>query len=513
MGPPPKRVKKRLRDDVREFVGEAADYVDRQEIEMPQTAVYSPPQIRRSDPEMIVNKPSKLFDQHSPLKQWFFNDTAAWLLEEELGFDIPPALDTDNDEGIRPYYRKRLFEFAKLVLDYTGEFVFNADAFEAAFKDYFFPRYSAEHEYEVIIPLPNLSLRDPEQYRNTSIEFSAHTKHEGGPFKAIISDDLVISRLNDSELAGLRTYGVSDVLSSDSKFRQSFRWYHKLMVPVKVNHLPSYHEDDRPGIDPSWTAGVACDVGDRVASQLVSSLRLYSPRGFVGMGPTYCLGNSWRVYRGLCQDILTSLNGSEALDSPVIEFEMLTIQKTEYSELQNFWEEYAEICDPENDSPLATPVSRFNKTFYGQDYTDRIIDCYLGFENTLANDEGTQSFRFPSRAVFLFQNLDLYFKNGAMIELEFVYNFFSKLHYLRNSIIHGGGEIDFGPYPFDENLPGNPSIDDLSSREFVIEARFFLAQAIKQYHRLLQQCGISIKDINRKQLDPKIERAIMNLNN
>lgn len=498
-------VKDEISDCVEAFFDKVAELADKRGCDIPQTAVYTPTNFKREDPERIVAQPSKLVRVHRALNQFFFNDTAEWLVSSGNGFDFPPAIDPEQTEGIRTYYRKRLFEFAQIVLDYTGCLEFSESDFEEAYKDHIQPKYQSKHTHRIIVPLPGFSMHDADNLREEKLRLSTKINLGNvGRNQCELSPEIEISRLTEWELAGIQTHGSPHATTDLKDLKRRLSWYYKLTIDIDVEDLPTAHEKERPGIDRSWTSQLAKQVGIRVARQVRTVLRLFQPRGYVGIGPAYVMERSWLTHRGLCMDIGGYFSSSDSLETTLVKLEHYRLHREDHDDINSFWEGIASTCDPEADTRLSTAIRRFNQTFRDKSYEDKIVDCYIGFEKTLANDDRVSSFRFPARAVLLFQDQSLYLRNSSEMSAEFVYEFIDLLQNKRNGIIHDDAKLNMGDFEGDRDRPAELTVECLSSYEFTIEARYLLSQAIQSYQELLEKKDITIKEINRETIDPKI---------
>jgi len=390
----------RIKDCTEAFFSEMSKYADKRDLDTPQTAVYTPTTFRREDPEEIVTQPSKLVRTDNPVKQFFFDETAEWLASSNAGFDFPPALDPEQTDDIAGYYRKRLFEFAQLTLDYTGQFGFSESDFYAAYRDHIKPKYQAKHTHRIVVPLPGLSLHGTANLRQKKLSLPNQIDIDSvGRNRCELPSEVEISRLTDWELAGVQTYGSPHVTSDLSTLRRKLRWYYKLMIDIEIEDLPAAHEERRPGIDRSWTSLLAKQIGIRIAKQLVTVLRLFEPRNYVGIGPAYVTERSWLTHRNLCMDISGYFSSSDSQETPIVKLERYQLDRENYDELNSFWRKLATACDPKADTELSSAIRRFNQTFKSKSYEDKIVDSYIGFEKTLANNEGVSSFRLRAKRV------------------------------------------------------------------------------------------------------------------
>lgn len=499
-----------IKDTVEAFFEELADYVEANEITTPQTTVYSPTRVSRQDSENIVTQPSKLIETHKPLRSSFFTETAEWLVESGNGFGFPPALDPDQTEPIKQIYRDRLFEFAQLVLDYTGGFEFSDEAFDATYTDFIRPRYQSAHTHEVIIPLQKFGLIDREHPREAELLLDPLiTTDELRSLHGEMVSDIEISRLSDWELSGFQSYGLPFMSTDIGDLKRDIRWSNKIRLEIEIKHRATAHDDERPGIARSWTTDLAKQMGVRIAVQVMTALRLFKPRSYVGIGPVYLVDRSWRAYRDFCMDVEAYFDSAHSSSSPVIRMVSYQLEKDEYEDFRQFWTSYGDVCDPELDSYLSSPVRRFNQMFRSKSPEDRVVDGYLGFETTMAY-EGVTKFHFLARAIFLFQDRNLYLSNPKEMKLRFIHDFVKRLQNERNRIVHDDAKLEMGAYDPNVDLPDDPTVDDLSSREFVWETRYFLSQAIQEYSELISKYGLSIQEINQKKIDPKIIDAVCN---
>ena len=397
------KAKSIIREGVEGYIHEIECYAVENNVGIPETAVFTPTKSSRENPEKIVKKPSKLVEYGRVPGKYFLNEAVSELIETENGFDIPPGVESQKEEIVPQYYRKKLAEFTKCVLDYGGTFEFKPQAFDSAFDDHISPRYSSTHCHEVIIPLPKLSLYDSENIRNENLLLSPLIfSSRSGAYKWKVASGPTISKLTDREMAGIQTYGHPHVSSRKGKTKKNLQWYCKLRTEIEIEHSPTAHSDSRPGINRNWTGGLARRIGPRIGEQVLTTLRLYRPRNYVGLGPIYTVENAWLSYHNYCADISGSYNGPRSHGGPTVRIENYLLERDQFNDFYEFWERHGEICDQLDDSELSRPIRRLNQAFGDKRYEDKVIDCYLGFETTLAKERGVNRFQFPIRALLLF---------------------------------------------------------------------------------------------------------------
>lgn len=462
-------VRNRLKEAVQGFI----QRVRSEHENIPKTTVMRADESGTSRRE-VVPKPSRVFteyrigaDKDTPI----LHDAGEWLYESGNGFELSLSDDEGNEiedpdkDQVVPWYANEILMLAGQVMDYNGGFTYTDEAFEAAFEDYFKPKYRELNVYEVIVPLLKFDGPDTVIELDSDIDVETDDDHQTD------IRNVEISPLTRSELSGIYTHETRMISMGTSGLQRASFWSHKIKFEVEV--------------DSGGYGGVENKVIDRV----LTALRLFkSGIGAVAKNRQYRRNPNWLDYR---ENITNFDSSSGPINTPTLTGQQYDLTEDEVDEFTEFWDSYRHQIDPEAGSNIATAIRRFNQTFNKETDEDRLIDCVIGFEATLLKEiRQSESYRFrlPLRAALLLDERSSH-------DREYIYQFFKKVYDARSRVVHTGGELE------------NQSVreEDLTSRGFVDKTRDFLRQAILEYIDNQSQ-GKNIDQTNRE-IDEALKQA------
>jgi len=374
-------------------------------------------------------------------------DAGEWLYDSGNGFEITLS-DDDGDEIANPdkdqvvlWYTNEILMLACQVMDYVGGFSYSERAFEAAFEDYFKPKYEELNQYEIIVPLLNFDGPDRRVELNSDIDVETGDDHQGE------ISHIEISPLTSNELSGIYTFETKMLsLGSTGLNRVSF-WSHKLKFEVET--------------DTGGHGGLENKAIDRV----LTALRFFKEdTEAVGRNKHYRREPNWLDFR---ENIANVKSSSGPIYSSNLTGGSYQLEDSEVEEFKQFWNTYSQRLVPAGDSNISTAIRRFNQTFSKETEEDQLIDCVIGFEATLLKEVThgeSYRFRLPLRAA-------LFLDEGSDYSREYIYRFFRAIYDARSSVVHTGGELGA------QEICG----EEVRPREFVNRTRSFLRQTIIQY--------------------------------
>lgn len=488
----------RVKNDVASFIRTVRNFSDRQDREVPQTVILTSNVFRDREYEHFVAKPSKLV-RGAPVKKGFFRDTAAWLMDNDAGFDIPPGYDPDNRPRIQSYYQKRLFEFAQSVMDYTGTLHFSETDFVAAYNDLFTRRYSSVHDHRVVAPLSKFVLR---VHDGGSRELTLPILEESIDWNSYEVSHLTnpkISRISGEEMAGLQTYGTPGMIVKKDQTQKRLGWAYKIEFNLRVTDRRSYHDADRRGLDPSWTASAASDVAAKQTKQILTAIRLFEPEKFVCLGPIYNLERSWRTHRDLCVDVSRSHYTDLTQRGNTVFRDRLDLYKEQFDDFRAYFEAYGNEFDSEGGG-LSQALNRFNQMYRKTNRQDKIVDCFIGLETTLLRDGG-DSTKIADRGTALL-------RHHPCFNTRYVHDLLSLLTRIRNGVVHNSARVEEYIDPKNVSTPQHVRpVENIEPRHLLKQARSILAHVIREYAYLMGKESKSVHEINVDLLDYRIRTS------
>lgn len=475
-----------IEDVVENFIDDVQAYASNHSVEIPTSSIYQSNTFSGRQYEYPVDRPSLIVRHNKSFKRFYFSDLVDELLRNDLSF-CP-----HRRGGIeRSIHMKRIFNLAKLTMDYAGDLQFDQDAFDFAYADHIAPLYMSTHQHRIVFPLARVILRpeninDPFKVELPPMKQSLDRRE----YLVEILNDLSISRLSDDEMTAMQTYGVPGMITQPDQTQKRLGWASALEVECEVTHRPIKHNPEHVGLDQSWTGHQMLWTASEIAKQVVTTIRLWDPENYAGFGPGYLLRDSWKTYRDISADVANIIIPQFRQRGKAFTKDAVEIQETEIDEFRSFWEESGPYCSFESgrDHTLRNSLKRFNRMYERASPEDRIIDAYIGFETTLIR--GDPASVLPERAEILLEEHGTY--NGEQIRA-----FMENLRHIRNEIVHNDASIT-------EERLGDAS-DAESPREYSPEVRRYLAEVIIAYTHLLGSPGESIQKVNVDILDNQID--------
>lgn len=412
-----------------------------------------------------IPKPSEFLTYYSSEQDDLFRDVAITLLEEgENGQEISEdnILNTTNN----------IFNFAGDVLDYSGGYCVNEEAFNAAYQDTFKSESpQGLREFELIIPFENLNLADEPIQLSTDFQIW----NDSSSHHRIL--ELELAKLTEPEISGIMTYEAEHGYP-----RRSPQKVTKYGLRGRIQSSIHPNPNDQPGVK----------VGRRIAT----ALRLFDPsRGSVGSKDAYLAKSGWLDHR---EGIKTVVKKSESSREPPLSQDLYELFVGEDEGFQEFWSEYASEIRIDHNYDLATSIRRYNETYVKHYYEDQLIDCAVALESMLLfgdSNPGTRSSRMKLRGSILLDTVFNEDRDRTRTLIDDVYEF-------RGEIVHQNEYLA-------NVLKNNDRIDLLDGcdhpQEVISEARTLLGKVLRAYLKLRSD-GYSISKVN-EMIDESIEDA------
>ncbi|WP_241431143.1 hypothetical protein [Halococcus thailandensis] len=421
-------------------------------------------------------------------------------IADELSFEMVPEVDIDgegnahvvNDE-LSGKIEDSLIDFAGLVLDYTGSFDFDEEAFEAAYDNQFEPDYADRQEYEIIIPVDGVQL---ESDINLGTNFQFDSQFDG-PYHI---SDIEMTDVSDREWNGVATFDAPYNAPNTTQIPKSTQDYSfskvlRVTIERRRQNIREYILNTQ-GKDPNELAAESVSVltadllsytiHDNLVREFVNtverSLHYYKPRCDPGFGTGYILAPSWMTYRGIAEDIVDVLyvereagHGEIALGDGQDSFSA-------------FWDRYASYFTNQ-DSHYDKPLVRFEEMFHKRRDEDAILDCLIALEGTLLRGTrgSSYTFRIGLRGSFLLDGSDRLPWNREKIQ-----DFLSGLYAVRGEIVHQDRSLADA---IDE--VNNNELDNYSAADLAEEARVVFAKILLRYIDHDIDFGLSIDEVNQ----------------
>lgn len=462
-------VKDRLQDAVQDFIQRVASEHD----EIPSREVYRVAESGNEGREAVAN-PSRVFteyrisaDKDTPI----LRDASEWLYNSDNGFELNLSDEDGNDienpdkDQVIPWYTNEILMFAGQVMDYSGDFIYSDEAFDAAFEDYFKPKYSDSNCYEVIVPLLNFHGPDTVIKLNPDIEIGRNENHNGK------ITHIEVSPLTRGEKSGIFTFESRAFSLGSTGMRGASRWSHKLKFECETDGVKH--------------GGLENKVIDRV----LTVLRLFKPEtADMGSQGHYRRNPNWLDYREGITNIDSSTWSSR---TPTLRGLGYELEEDDITEFRDFWRSYRHEIDSETGSDLSTAIRRFNQTYSKETDEDRLIDCVIAFEATLLNEitqHASYRFRLPLRAGLLLDE-------ASDHNRQYIHQFFKRVYDARSNVVHTGGELQ------EQSVLS----ETLRPSEFAKKTRDFLRLAILQYVDN-QSEGKNIRETNQE-IDDAMKKA------
>lgn len=469
-----------IQNGVQEFINSVQEYFEEHYDNIPSTSIDRISSRPSGSLEHLITKPSKIVEENRPFKRSYFREVAETVIKRDASFH-----SNGGGKGPRSALKREIFELAKLTLDYNGKVEFDEDAFNSAYVDHFTPLYEHTHEHDVVFPLARVGIVPTDHTKEFQLSLSPQKQSfDFGKKKAEIVDDLRISRLSDEEMSAVLNYGTPGMVLRKDRAQRRLGWWYALRMKIKVTHRPTKHSDKTIGYKKGLAGNFALRIGSKIAAQVLTTIRLWEPRKYAGLGPGYIFGKSWRSYRGIFPDIERTYSsrfqqrGSIKLDRGV------TIEEENSDVFQEFWKQIGPYCSFDDENSLRSCLERFNRIYEKSSREDKVIDAYIGLETTLIR--GDPSSVLATRAKTLLNPRVDY--DETTIE-----SFIDCFNDLRNDIVHSDATIS------DRDLSEVPNVNEPC--EYIPEVRWYLAEIIMGYAFRLPDPESSIQALNVDVLD------------
>ncbi|WP_330633579.1 hypothetical protein [Halocatena halophila] len=479
------RAKPLVRDEIERFVGDVQAYAEAGYDYTPTTTIFTSNTFRNRKYEFSVSQPSNIVRDTNRFNRSYFADLTQSLLDKGLSF-CPQRPDVEET-----LLRKRLFEFAKLTLDYAGAFEFDTDAFESAYAMHFSSLYQSTHTHRVIFPLPQVILRSESPRTSFSVTLPPRQGYvDSGQYVATVTEDLRLSKILDEEMTAMQTHGTPGMITKQDQAQKRLGWTTKLEVELEVTHRPTKHNPDAVGLDLGWTGNRALHIAGNIAKQLVTALRLWEPTEYAGLGPGYLLRDSWKTYREISADVDRVLQPKFGQRSVQFQRSSVTLEEPDEDGFCEHWVNIGSYCaqDSQAETTLKQCLSRFNRMYERSAYEDQLLDAYLGFETTLIRGD-PENVLSERGTVLLTDPSDSHIAETRA--------FFDGIRQVRNKVAHNDVTLS------QSVLINHPGPDE--PREFLDAVRKTLAQTVLAYIELLDGPTDSIQMVNQTVLSRRVD--------
>jgi len=458
--------------------------------------------------EVSVPAPGDRFDDDDLFDNLYVGEfeEAAQFIYDQL--PAPPTDDVYSEANRIESIERGLFEFVGVVLNYAGAFQFDEDAFAAAFKQQFDPRFTDRKYSRFLLVLKNTSI-EPDITIDLETEIQGSPDYLG-PYGV---DTLRVRPLDRLEETGIATHeapGTSvlepveplDAVSPNAALEivlHRRRPYREIAREIDDTEITPW---DRPDFDVTpadiypWQQ--LTNVIEYLAASVRRCLRLLCPLGTVGYEKGYNVVPGWETYRGIAAPVTFEL-----------EFECpgsttrTHIAENRALEIPRLWRNHRRRIAPGHDK-FQNPLARFERMFSRESLEDQLVDCVVGCETTVlkGGSPGGNKYRLGVRTAVLLGE-----QNAHNWSSERVGDFFRTLYEYRNKVVHQ-----------DTTLPDEPSDDDPITVEdegfltstflastFLIRARELYADLILEYLDLVASQDVSIQEVNEQIDDCTLE--------
>ena len=448
--------------------------------------------------KVSVRAPGDLFNDGELFNTLYAGEfsEAARLIYDQL----PEPLDGDQlSEAERiNSIEQGLFEFVGVVLNYTGNFQFDEDAFVTAFEEQFEPRFTDREYSRFLLVLKNTSI-EPD------ITIDLKTEIQGSPdyLGPYAVDTLRIRPLDRLEEVGIATHespeesaleplevldtsGPNAALEIVLRRRRPYRSIAREIDDTEISPWARPDFDVTPVDVYPWQQ--LTNVIEYLAASVRRCLRLLCPIGVVGYEKGYHLVPGWETYRGIGTPATFELEfecPSSTTGTHLAEDRALEIRRA--------WEAHRHQLTPDNDR-FQNPLSRFERMFSRESLEDQLVDCVVGCETTVlkGGSPGGNKYRLGVRTAVLLGD-----RNNRYWSSDRVGEFFRTMYEYRNKVVHE-----------DTTLPDKPSSGEriavgeerFIASTFLVRARELYANLILEYLNLVTSQDMSLQEIN-KQID------------
>ena len=491
-------LKSEVHDDVKDACRRYVSSIQQGEGEVPTDTIYrltgSGFQFRKA---AEVNRPSEVLKRNPGEHYSSEFHSVAQRIADELEFEMVPDVDIDEDgvagvahSELSEKLESSLREFTGLVMDYSGSFTFDEEAFEAAYEAQFEPDYTDRREYEILLPLKGVqALSDISLGTNIGLD---------NPFAGSYHlTSLEITDVTDTEWDGIATFDAS-YNAQDTELVDDYPYSNVLRIRIERRrqnvreYILQNRGEDPSEIRPESVSVMAMDTlsytaHDHFAREIVDTLERtlhhYRPRCDPGFGTGYITAPSWRKYRGIAEDIVTELYVEQETGHGEV------VLEDGQDGFSTFWSDYASYFTNQ-DSNYDKPLVRFEEMFHKRRDEDAILDCLIALEGTLLR--GTQGSSYTFR-IGLRGSLLLDGSNRISWSREKIRNFLSGLYAVRGEIVHQDRSLAEAISEVD-----NSELNNYNASQLADEARRVFANILLRYidHDITH--GLSIDEVNTR---------------
>ncbi|GAA0259885.1 hypothetical protein [Haladaptatus pallidirubidus] len=230
------------------------------------------------------------------------------------------------------------------------------------------------------------------------------------------------------------------------------------------------------------------DYPKGIFQKVVTALRLFKPRTTPGI--VYSYAEPTPKYTGG-----QTVDSAIARSSDKIFYNSCELSKSECDDFAEFYNRNQQLIRTEsNDGEYSRPLRRFNEMYQKPAVEDCIVDCAIAMEGTLLEPIQSSSFTFR-----------LGLRGGILLDDRLPYSrsemrsFLETLYFVRGEIVHSDFQMERILDKIENHANYELAIlDSPTEREYVQEARVFLAAVLREYMEANVAHDISIADVNRK---------------
>lgn len=231
----------------------------------------------------------------------------------------------------------------------------------------------------------------------------------------------------------------------------------------------------------------AMDYPNGVFQKVVTALRLFKPRTTPGI--VYSYAEPTPKYTGG-----QTVGSAIARSSHTTYYNSYELSESACNDFAEFYNRYQHLIRTESDDgEYSRPLRRYNEMCQKQAVEDCIVDCAIAMEGTLLEPIRSSSFTFRHglRGGILLDGCLPYSRNE-------IRSFLEALYFARGEIVHSDLQMEHILSNIENHDHYELAIlDSATEREYVQEARVFLAAVLRAYMEANVDHDISIADVNR----------------
>lgn len=349
-------------------------------------------------------------------------------------------LGEDTSDAVEAF-EVALMKFAGLVMDYVGEFEFQDDAFEAAYEENFYPRYTDYDCVEILAPVEGV-VTDETVTLDDDLDLDSEYS---GPYSV---ESIEISPISDKELDGMVHFDEGLGTTAVPRVAPGYNINQKLRFEIR--RRPSYREFkewmEEPVPSVSDTSEVSIRAHSRLTKHIYEELtqeligvaerivHLHSPDTDPAFQNPYIVVPGFLSYRSLAVDVADRImvDTHESQGS-------LAISSEWDSKFDSFWSRYAPFVTNADDQ-FSKPLVRFEEMFRKERLEDQFLDCAIALERTLltgTHQGSSYTFRMGLRGSLLLAQSSHNEEWGR----DSLYQFLKGLYEMRSHVVHSDASI------------------------------------------------------------------------